>query len=259
MKRKLAGSRANARLGKPEQGETAFTLIELLVVIAIIAILAAILLPALARAKAQGQSARCKSNLRQIGLALKKYVDDYQHKYPFYLYDQADGVLLKWESALQPYLRMNWTNGGIQCPAYRGLTTVTAVGAGSYAYNCWGTDGGGLGLGLGWHSWDDQGGPVPPIAEAQVKSPSSMFAVSESRKQSASTMLFAGSGVDWMQIGLRADVLSYPLRHGLYYNTLFSDGHISGVKVLDLFDPLRTASSWNNDNEPHPEHWPPPP
>jgi prepilin-type N-terminal cleavage/methylation domain-containing protein/prepilin-type processing-associated H-X9-DG protein len=59
-----------------------FTLIELLVVIAIIAILAAILFPVFARARENARRSSCQSNLKQIGLGVMQYTQDYDEKYP---------------------------------------------------------------------------------------------------------------------------------------------------------------------------------
>ncbi|MDX1931587.1 MAG: DUF1559 domain-containing protein [Capsulimonadales bacterium] len=80
-----------------------FTLIELLVVIAIIAILAAILLPTFAAAREKGRQTSCVSNMRQIGIALRMYSDDFDGELPRTAHDYR-GQPVVWVLALAPYV-----------------------------------------------------------------------------------------------------------------------------------------------------------
>ena len=83
----------------------AFTLIELLVVIAIIAILAAILFPVFARARDNARRTSCLSNLKQIGLGVIQYTQDYDETMPIANWGGNGSAGFYWMDAVQPYVK----------------------------------------------------------------------------------------------------------------------------------------------------------
>jgi prepilin-type processing-associated H-X9-DG protein len=268
-------------------------LIELLVVIAIIAILAALLLPALNRAKNQAYTTECRSNLRQWGVALQTYLTD-SGAYPSLMSFENFGPYVGEQSPGGSFLP--FTNGSAlpdpnpsprrsvwHCPSYDRLPALYGARisfGGAYAYNYSGavwlpnaSDYSGFGL---------AGNPLPngaqtlslprPVREAQVLHPANMFAMADSQLSMAyadspsipnSHDLIMGLAYMVLEETPQHLVLSngspisgyYQRRHDTRINVLFCDGHVETLKISSVFT-LRSddvLARWNNDDQPHRE------
>jgi prepilin-type N-terminal cleavage/methylation domain-containing protein/prepilin-type processing-associated H-X9-DG protein len=183
-----------------------FTLTELLVVIAVISVLASLLLPTLATAKRAADSAGCKSNLRQWGVALRLYLDDFA-RYP--VGPVIDPTLpvdtyYDWSHTLEKYIGitgLKWSDIELRpgmarpdrpnvnvCPSYARTWDRSAMRwMGGYGYNTWGvssTTQSPYDFGLGGEALR-QFPPVfvenlRPIPESEVLAPSEMIAIGDS-------------------------------------------------------------------------------
>jgi len=251
MKHVLDLKRTRACSGRPGcRSRPAFTLIELLVVIAIIAILAALLLPALSRAKAAGQAAACRSNLRQLGIALTLYADDFKG-YP-YSADFSRGML--WYSFLSDYYAGQ--EKLMDCPAYKGEKGFYWQGnfigyrGGSYGYNGFGagsstrvyvTSDSLLGLGGSYGAGPD----LLCVRQTRVRVPSDMIAMGDS-------MFVIGTTTPGYLLTLTDGFKSDPRRHNGGSSIAFADGHSESIRNDRLVsNDEANRRRWNNDHEPH--------
>jgi len=257
---------ACAKQKSSNRASRAFTLIELLVVIAIIAILASILFPVFARARENARRASCMSNLKQIGLGLMQYIQDYDGKWPNrcfgygcyeagYSYPYNAGRY-KWMDAIYPYINSEQV---FDCPSdrlpYRNAADNATIrpyryNYGKYYFGSYGANTMYVGYpgqrGFFHNEETTAGGAAQdPTADSSLEAPSTTVAITDSYAYdnyypwqvyytpgvgSPKTPPITTDSVTGNLHAVNADQ-----RHLDTINVLWADGHVKSMKIDQLF------------------------
>lgn len=248
--------------------KSGFTLIELLVVIAIIAILAAILFPVFSRARENARRSSCQSNLKQIGLGMAQYVQDYDERYPrvggknaFNYYSPS------WRIAVFPYVKSTQI---YVCPSNTDNRTIADPpnAAAVTASPLWWS---GLNVGVDpnfsqptinvSYSMNRHFGGQDTTADAtqsgdatspathmnQVDKPSQKILVTEARHAGHVGDRFADINDDWSYQASWAPGLYS--KHLSTVNCLFGDGHVKAMRPLSTMTPFNMWGRFSQQNQ----------